>query len=224
MDESAKGTRKRFEMSGIRYLFTLLSFLGFAILYIIRVNLNVAIVAMVNRTAVYKDHNDSKSEECPEDLPPLLRNHTKSDNEENGEFIWSPEMQSVVLGAFYYGYAISQIPGGRLAEIFSAKWVFGIGALIPSLLTLLTPVSARYHVGVLIAIRALEGLTQGVTMPAMYSLMGRWLPDSEKGLLSTIVHVGFGMGTVAGMNLSAYLCDKGPFGGWPSVFYIIGKG
>ncbi|XP_054716199.1 sialin-like [Uloborus diversus] len=224
MDEkmSSEAPRKRLQMSGIRYLFTLLSFLGFAILYIIRVNLNVAIVAMVNRTAVYKDHNDSKSEECPEDLPPILQNQTSSGIQKDGEFIWFVEMQSVVIGAFYYGYAVSQIPGGRLAELYSAKWVFGLGTFIPCLLTVLTPLAARANIGVLIAVRALEGLAQGVTLPAMYSLMGRWFPDSEKAFLSALVRIGFGMGTVAGMNLSAYLCENGPFGGWPSAFYIVG--
>ncbi|GIY54669.1 hypothetical protein CDAR_47061 [Caerostris darwini] len=75
------------------------------------------------------------------------------------EFVWSREMR-VVLGAFYYGYCFSQIPGGRLAEVYSGKWVFGISTLIVAILTLLTPLAARLGVEYLIAIRALEGLAQ----------------------------------------------------------------
>lgn len=126
------------------------------------------------------------------------------------------------MGAFYYGYCISQIPGGRLAEMYSGKWVFGLGTVITAILTLLTPLAARYHVGVLIAIRALEGLAQGVTMPAMHSMLGRWMPDSERGLLSTIVYTGINIGTVAFMPLSGALCQSDWFGGWPSAFYVIG--
>ncbi|GBN63421.1 hypothetical protein AVEN_258727-1, partial [Araneus ventricosus] len=77
-----------------------------------------------------------------------------------GEFMWSSKMQGVVLGAFYYGYVISQIPGGRLAELYSGKWVFGISTLITSVLTLLTPIAARAGVGYLIAVRAIEGFAQ----------------------------------------------------------------
>ncbi len=36
--------------------------------------------------------------------------------------------------------------------------VFGYGVLLSALLTLLTPVAARYHVGALIGVRVLEGL------------------------------------------------------------------
>lgn len=78
----------------------------------------------------------------------------------DGEFVWSPNLQGVILGAFYYGYCITQIPGGRMSEIYSAKWVYGIGTFITALLTLVTPLAARWHYGVLIFIRALEGLAQ----------------------------------------------------------------
>ncbi len=44
-----------------------------------------------------------------------------------------------------------------LAEHFGAKWIFGGSILIAGLLTLLTPLAARLHVGLLIAIRLLIG-------------------------------------------------------------------
>ena len=47
-----------------------------------------------------------------------------------------------------------------MSEIYSAKWVYGIGTFITALLTLVTPMAAKWHVGVLIFIRALEGLAQ----------------------------------------------------------------
>nr|XP_042909060.1 sialin isoform X2 [Parasteatoda tepidariorum] len=209
-------------MPGIRYLFSTAGFLGFCTIYAIRVNINVAIVAMVNGTAVYKSDNATTSDECKVTPPPFSDNSSLYDVPKEGEFIWSPQLQAVVLGAFYYGYCISQIPGGRLAEIFSAKWVFGIGTFITALLTLLTPAAARMHVGVLIGIRTLEGLAQGVTMPAMHSMLGRWLPDSERAFLSTIVYCGINVGTVSAMPVSGILCNSDIFGGWPSAFYIVG--
>ena len=30
---------------------------------------------------------------------------------------------------FFYGYVLTQLPGGRLAELFGAKWLFGGGRL-----------------------------------------------------------------------------------------------
>ena len=62
-----------------------------------------------------------------------------------------------VLSSFFYGYIITQIPGGWLADLFGARYVFGIGILMTSVLTLLTPLAAEVHIGALIALRALEG-------------------------------------------------------------------
>ena len=62
------------------------------------------------------------------------------------------------MGAFFYGYVITQIPGGYLAEKYGGKWLFGIGTFITAFLTLLTPVAAKAGIAPLIAIRVLEGL------------------------------------------------------------------
>ncbi len=47
---------------------------------------------------------------------------------------------------------------GTLAERFGAKWIFGCGMLAAGILTLLTPLAARSHVGLLIFIRVLIGI------------------------------------------------------------------
>ena len=32
-----------------------------------------------------------------------------------------------IPGMFFYGYVLTQLPGGRLAELVGAKWLFGGG-------------------------------------------------------------------------------------------------
>ncbi|GIY71478.1 hypothetical protein CDAR_86761, partial [Caerostris darwini] len=214
--------KKRCELPGVRYLFALNAAIGYCAIYALRMNISVAIVAMVNQTAIHdKPGTNVTSDDCPAPSPHKgFSNSTEIS--EDGEFVWSREMQGVVLGAFYYGYCFSQIPGGRLAEVYSGKWVFGISTLIVAILTLLTPLAARLGVEYLIAIRALEGLAQGVTLPAINYMVGQWAPDSEKGVLNTLVYAGVNVGTIVAMPLTAFLCDSGLFGGWPSAFYIIG--
>ena len=63
-----------------------------------------------------------------------------------------------VLSAFFYGYLITQIPGGYLASRFGGRYVFGLGILLTSVLTLLTPLAAGIHIGALLALRMLEGM------------------------------------------------------------------
>ena len=62
-----------------------------------------------------------------------------------------------ILAAFFYGYILTQIPGGWLAERVGGKWVFGVGVLMTSVFTLLTPLAAFSNVKLLIITRALEG-------------------------------------------------------------------
>ncbi|GFX81589.1 hypothetical protein TNCV_4179291 [Trichonephila clavipes] len=221
--ENKEERRKACEIPGIRYVFAFSAMLGFCAMYTLRNNINVAIIAMVNSTAVYNSSEENNtSEECSAWPPPTDAVNSTKSVDKDGEFIWSSELQGIILGAFYYGYCISQIPGGRLAEIFSGKWVFGISTLITAFLSLLTPLVTHYGVEYLIAIRALEGLAQGVTTPAINYMVGQWSPDSEKGLINTMVHAGVNIGSLLAMLLAGYLCESDLFEGWPSAFYIPG--
>lgn len=64
---------------------------------------------------------------------------------------------------------------GNVAEKFGAKWIFGGAVLIAGLLTLLTPLAARTHVGLLIAVRFLAGVVCGPGFPAAAALYGKWV-------------------------------------------------
>ena len=77
---------------------------------------------------------------------------------EGEKFDWDAQTQGNILGAFFYGYVITQIPGGLIAEKYGGKWLFGIGTLITSVLTLLTPLAAEAGTVVFIIVRILEGL------------------------------------------------------------------
>ena len=63
-----------------------------------------------------------------------------------------------MLGAFFYGYIVLQIPGGYLALRYGGTRVFGWAMLFGSLLTLLTPLAARLSVWALVVLRILEGV------------------------------------------------------------------
>jgi len=109
-----------------------------------------------------------------------------------------------------------------LAERFGGKILFGGGVLVTAVLTLLTPVAARWSVYMLIGLRVLEGISEGVTFPSMHALLSRWIPPPESSRAVTFVYAGTHVGTVIGMSLSGVLCDYGFAGGWPSVFYVFG--
>jgi len=66
----------------------------------------------------------------------------------------------LILGAFFYGYLITQVPGGWLANKYGGKWVYSVGMLLCSFMTVLTPVAAKASPYLLVAARILEGLGQ----------------------------------------------------------------
>ena len=63
-----------------------------------------------------------------------------------------------VLSSFFYGYIVTQIPGGWLAAKYGGKNLFGCGVLMTALFTLITPPAARCNVYLLVAVRMAEGL------------------------------------------------------------------
>jgi len=195
-----------------RHVFAVMGFLGFANVYAMRVNLSVAIVAMVNNTAVSNTSMANSSDTCP-----VTGNIT--DSTTDGPFDWGAREQGWLLGAFFYGYVLTQIPGGRLAEQYGGKKLYGVGVLITAIFTILTPLAAHIDIYALVLVRVVEGLGEGVTFPAMHAMLAVWVPPHERSRLAGLVYSGAQLGTVLSLPISGYLCDKL---GWESVFYVFG--
>ena len=66
----------------------------------------------------------------------------------------------LILSSFFYGYLLTNVPGGWLASKYGGKWVLGFGVLWGSILTLLTPIAATYSPYLLVVLRLLIGLGQ----------------------------------------------------------------
>jgi len=181
-----------------RYVVAGLAFLGFCVIYMLRVNLSVAIVAMTAN-----------------------KNHTL----ENGtivvypDFTWERQTQGVILGSFFYGYIFTQIPGGYLATKFGGKRVFVIGIAATSVLTLLTPFLTHIGTGFLITTRILEGLFEGITYPSIHAIWARWAPPLERSRLAAVAFSGSYVGTVMALPLSGILAQHF---GWEWIFYVFG--
>ena len=62
------------------------------------------------------------------------------------------------MGSFFYGYIVTQLPGGWLGARFGGKYLFGFGVLCTAVLTMFTPLAARHSIEMLILVRILEGL------------------------------------------------------------------
>ncbi|XP_069671569.1 vesicular glutamate transporter 2-like isoform X2 [Periplaneta americana] len=180
-----------------RYIVAIMAFFGFCNVYALRVNLSVAIVAMTSNYS----HIENGTVSFRQDYP------------------WSPEVQGLVLSSFFYGYIVTQIPGGWLATRIGGKKLFGIGVGVTAVVTLLTPALASANLYLLVLGRVLEGLFEGVTYPSIHAVWSRWAPPLERSRLATIAFSGSYFGTVISLPLSGMLAQ---YVGWPYIFYLFG--
>ena len=108
---------------------------------------------------------------------------TSSLSFQEGEFDWDKSTQGLVLGAFFWGYMVTQVPGGYLAAKFGGKHIFGWFMLVCAVATLFMPLAARTSYIFLIILRIVAGLGQGVVWPAMHAMWSHWAPPLERSTL-----------------------------------------
>lgn len=144
-----------------------------------------------------------------------------TDPEAEDSYAWTFDEKQLVLSTFYWGYIITQVPGGYAAQILGSKIVLLLAILISSLLSLLTPVSIYYGgwKGFCV-IRVLQGLAQGVMLPSMYDHVAKWSPKEERNLQGTLALSGYSFGLVFGMGISGVIATS-PMK-WPGIFYVCG--
>lgn len=195
-----------------------LMLLGFSVVYGLRVNLSVAMVAMVN-VSDPKPQNRSIIHACP--LPAGMENDSDTLPQPDGipQYPWDSETQGWLLGAFFFGYLCTQIPGGYLSGHYGGSIFMGLGVLGTAALTLLTPLAAQMGSYWLFALRAMEGFGEGVTFPAMMAMWARWAPPLERSRLMTLSGSGASFGAFVSLPLTGYICQTL---GWPAVFYLCG--
>lgn len=72
--------------------------------------------------------------------------------------MWTPQEESTLLGAYYYGYVATSLFGGVICERLGARIVSGVCLAINSVLTFLTPVATGVHFAFLFTIRFMNGM------------------------------------------------------------------
>ncbi|XP_063243614.1 sialin-like isoform X2 [Bacillus rossius redtenbacheri] len=180
--------------------------------------MSVAIVAMVNHTAI--GHDSRRSEDGGPPLEGVCDFEASAEALKDGPFVWSQTTRGYILGSFFYGYLVSQLPAGRLAEDVSAKWVLLASCLLNVIGCLLIPVASYMHYSGLLAMRIVQGIGGGLSFPAMHVMIAKWAPPHERGFFSAIVYAGMSLGTVVSMVSTGSIVA---FLDWESVFYIHGS-
>ncbi|XP_054738469.1 putative inorganic phosphate cotransporter [Anastrepha obliqua] len=195
MDSNSKyESGKKASFFGARHVQCVMVFLGLTVAFTQRVNFSMAIVAMMDR------------------------NSTNPDFE---EYNWSEQTKSLLLSGFFWGYFMTQIPGGQLAHKYGGKVMMLVSIGTSSILAILTPLSAR--IGdwkLLFVLRLAQGLIQGCIFPSTHTILSKWVPPEERGSIGTFCFTGVQFGSVVIMAVSGTIASSSF--GWPGIFYISG--
>nr|CAD7586853.1 unnamed protein product [Timema genevievae] len=212
------GSSSRLRCLQKRYIIAIMVSLGIIIQFLIKASMSVAIVAMVRPTALTISDNNSTNERTT-DTCPITETLSNSSSTQVGEFEWSSTLQGFILSAFYYGYITTQIIGGRLGEKYGAKFIMGPGLLAAGIMSLLTPIAARYHVAAFAVVRILTDSRPPLPPLHLLTHSSFYYCNKKKqtaslGGSNKLIHVS----NILSMSLSGVLANIS----WDLVFYIYG--
>ena len=136
------------------------------------------------------------------------------------QFSWDKIAEGGVLSAFFYGYGLTQIAGGRAADRWGGKNVLLIGVVAWSLATFLTPAAAAAGAVPLVVARAALGAGEGVAFPAVHALIARHVPSDYRTTAVATVTAASYAGAAFAFGVTPYVVVTG--GGWKNAFFFFG--
>lgn len=140
-------------------------------------------------------------------------------------------LSSVSLGeifsAFVLGYAIFQVPGGMIGDLWGPRRVLTFAVIWWSFFTTLTSFanvlfqSSFISVfGSLVLIRFLIGMGEAAALPNFNRTVANWFPPSERGVGIGVSIGGIGVGSALTPPLVAWMMLHY---GWKMAFYVTGS-
>jgi MFS family permease len=122
-----------------------------------------------------------------------------------------------LLSAFFWTYALMQIPAGWLVDRFDVKWVFAAGFLLWSASTAVT--GLLHGFAALLIIRVILGLGESVAFPSYGKVLGSHFKERHRGFANAMIMVGLALGPALGMWVGGR--TVGRFG-WRPFFLMLG--
>ncbi|WP_342655708.1 MFS transporter [Pseudomonas sp. F3-2] len=127
--------------------------------------------------------------------------------------------QQLVISSYATLYAVTLITGGRLGDLYGRGRMFFLGLVGFAAASLLCGLATSPWM--LIAGRALQGITAAVMAPQALASVQAIFPESEKPLALSIYGAVFGLASVIGQALGGILISLNVMGmGWRAIFLV----
>ena len=118
----------------------------------------------------------------------------------------NPKEAGEVAGIFFWGYLLLQIPGGYIAERWSAKWLVSIMLAAWGVCAIGCGLAQNWHQ--LAAMRLLLGVSEGSVYPATLVLISHWFPRSERARANGFWNLCLPIAVVVSSPLSGWILDQ----------------
>lgn len=162
-----------------RFVVVMLGGLSFGFMMLLRFNISVAILNMVNQTALYMEENPNNT----------VEDFLAEGYELGGEFDWDNEIQNMIMSWYMIAYTLPQVGTTKLGLILGSRLTTPISLSICALATLLTPISAYWGWQWVVALRLINGVGGSAVLPMMLNLIENWMPYEEISLGLTVAQV-----------------------------------
>lgn len=133
------------------------------------------------------------------------------------DFHLSDPAMGLVLGAFFWTYAVFQLPSGWLVDKFGPRLMYSAAVLWWSLFTALSALATGF--ASLFGLRLGLGIGESAAYPSNAKVVARWFPVRERAFATSIYDSGARVGTAVSVPLVAFIIVAV---GWRWSFVITG--
>lgn len=134
------------------------------------------------------------------------------------DFGWNSTVSGLVQSSFFFGYMLTQIPGGYIIAKKGGRKILPVGVGLWSLATAAVPVMAGTMPGLFLS-RAAVGLGEGVAPSSATDMVARVISQDERSRAMSFIFGGLHVGSLLGLFVAPPLIERF---GWPTVFYAFG--
>ena len=129
----------------------------------------------------------------------------------------SASQLGILLSAFFWTYALMQIPAGWLVDRFDVKWVFAAGFFVWSAATAVTGILHGFVA--LLMVRVILGLGESVAFPSYSKILGGHFKEHRRGFSNSMIMAGLSLGPALGMKVGGNAVGRF---GWRPFFVVLG--
>jgi MFS family permease len=130
-----------------------------------------------------------------------------------------PTAKGVLLSAFFWSYALMQLPVGWAADRYNLRWLYAGAFALWSMACGCTGFAAT--LGALMGMRVVLGIGESIYMPGGMKIISVLFGPKERGLPSGVMNCGTRAGLALGAPVIAFLVHGA---GWQKAFMVLGFG